>query len=178
MRNVRYACDVGANDGELISNTLALEEAGWIVLCVEPNPLLAEAGRKRRMLWREVACGSEDVEEAQFDIREGHHTYASESALRHPGGTGTMQNLPILKTVNVKIRRLDRLLEEAGFPRLDVLTVDAEGSEWDIMKGFTVERWKPRVIVLERWAHLPRIDIPGYDVVNRLALDDFYLRTP
>ena len=169
---VGYACDVGANDGRCNSNTLMFEEAGWTVLCIEPNPLLEEKGRLARKLWRQVACGAEDEDEAEFYSIEGHDTFASASALRN-------KSLPEVtawhKTFLVAVRTLDRLLEEAGFSRLDYLTVDVEGWEREVMKGFSVERWKPKVIVLEEWTD-EAIAIPGYSIVQRKSYDNIYKR--
>lgn len=170
--HIGHACDVGANDGRFNSNTLSFEERGWTVLCVEPNPLLAESGRERRKLWREVACGAADEDCVDFGVCGPMMPYPSRSSLgtqpRDSGG-------PAEKVVKVMVRTLDRLLEEAGFPRLDYLTVDVEGWERDVMAGFTVERWKPRVIVLEEWTD-NAIVIPGYTVVERRLYDNLYVR--
>lgn len=165
---VGHACDVGANDGLFFSNTMFFEQKGWTVLCVEPNPLLAEAGRKNRRLWREVACSAEDAELATFKSVKGNN-HASSSALMpegHADGADLFQ---------VRVRRLDRVLDEAGFPKLDYLTVDVENWERQVMAGFTVERWKPKVIVLEEWTE-EVIQIPGYDMTSRHEYDNVYVR--
>jgi FkbM family methyltransferase len=170
---VGHVCDVGANDGHYLSNSLLFEEKGWTVLCIEPNPDLAEIGRSRRKLWLEVAAGAEDSDEHEFGIT-GASPWASQSCLgvrsRHGGG-GAHPNI-----VKVKVRTLDRLLDEAGFPKLDYLTVDVEGWEREVMSGFTVERWKPRVIVLEEWTE-NAIAIPGYEITDRLHYDNLYVRS-
>jgi hypothetical protein len=44
---------------------------------------------------------------------------------------------------------VDRLLSEAGFPRLDLLSVDVEGTELDVLKGANIGRWAPRCIIAE-----------------------------
>ena len=163
---VGHACDVGANNGTFISNSLMFEEWHWTVLCVEPNPLLAEEGRSKRKLWRQVAAASEDCDDRYFNSIGGP-PYAASSALYPKGHIGDMP---------VVARRLDRILEEAGFPKLDYLTVDAEGSERDIMAGFTVEMWKPKVIVLEQWDG-NAIIIPGYTIVSRCGFDNLYTRS-
>lgn len=172
---IGHACDVGANNGVFNSNTLALEEAGWTVLCVEPNPLLAPDGRKARKLWREVACGEADADDADFSLYETGPHYASSSGLgvRGRGDCGLPRSI-----VKVRVRTLDRVLEEAGFPKLDYLTVDVEGWEREVMAGFTAERWKPRVIVLEDWNNDPagRLIIPGYSFVSRAMFDNVYRR--
>ena len=169
---IGYACDVGANNGLFLSNSLMFEEKGWIVLCVEPNPLLAVECKANRKLHREVAAASEDSDHRRLNIC-GAPPYASFTALLDDGilsqGKASDQIFPVVA------RRLDRILEEAGFPGLDYLTVDAEGSERDIMAGFTVERWKPRVIVLEEWTAEPII-IPGYTITGKHAYDNLYVR--
>jgi len=172
-----YACDVGANDGTFNSNTLVLEEMGWYVLCVEPNPHLAADGRMKRKLWREVACSDKDSEDEDFAIYTAGPKYASGSCLgkfnRNTDLT-TSDNVPPM-TAKVVTRRLDRVLEEAGFPRLDFLTVDVEGWEDEVMAGFTVERWKPEIIVLESWTERV-IPIEGYTVLEKRQFDNIYQR--
>lgn len=164
MPEFGYAVDVGANDGKLFSNSLFLEEKGWMVLCVEPNPLLEAEGRLARRLWRQVAAGSADGE-AEF-WANGGHPYASDSRI----GLGSGQKF------QVKVLTLDRIIEESGFPRVDFLTVDAESWEPQIMAGFTVERWKPRVIVLESWSVTPSVEVPGYERTERREFDNVWVR--
>jgi len=160
-----YACDVGANNGSLFNNTLALEKRGWLVLCVEPIPLLENDGRSCRKLWRQVACGAVDEEDREF-MCFGSHPYASYSGLEMRYRDDVSQYIRF----NVKVRTLDRLLEEAGFPRLDVLTIDTEGYEDEVLKGFTIERWKPQFIVVE--------DCDGQSALTKYALPKGYEEMP
>jgi FkbM family methyltransferase len=164
-----YAADVGANNGTFGSNSLCFEEKGWIVLCIEPNPLLEEDGRLKRRLWRTVACAAEDCEAHPF-AAVGGAPYASSSALIRAGSPGP-------ETAQVICRRLDRVLEEAGFPRLDYLTVDVESWEDEVMAGFTIERWKPTIIVLESWDDKQSVPA-GYERIERRAFDNIYKRLP
>jgi FkbM family methyltransferase len=171
LPKIGWACDVGASDGEFFSNTLTYEREGWTVLCVEPNPLLAEAGQNRRKLWRSVAAGPEDIEDGDF-VAFGGPPYASSSALypnRYKSGEAISHRFV------VPVRRLDRILEEAGFHRLDYLTIDAEGYEPEIMKGFTIERWKPKVIVIET-INKPGQAPAGYKFIERREHDDIFVR--
>ena len=163
LPGVGLACDVGANNGLFNSNTLHFEEQGWIVLCVEPNPLLAEEGRSRRRLWREVACSSEDGTATFFAV--GANPYASSSTI----GLGTGQPF------EVQVLRLDRVLEEAGFTRLDYLTIDVEGHEKKVLAGFTIERWKPTVLVVETWVDDMETPV-GYRRQERRQFDNVYIR--
>ena len=168
-----YACEVGANNGDFGSNTLLFEQLGWTVLCIEPNPLHEKHGRANRRLWRQLACSDHDSEGEQFEA-VGEYPWGADSAL--VGDVGKPQ-YPKNGTqyFTVKVRTLDRVLEDAGFPRLDFLSVDVECWERKVMAGFTVERWKPKVIVLEEWTE-NAIVIPGYTIKDRLCCDNIYLR--
>jgi FkbM family methyltransferase len=167
-----YAVDVGANDGIFASNTHWLEVAGWNVLCIEANPLLEEDGRKYRKLWRVAACGAEDIEQAPFTYCGGY-PYPSASGLVIDPRYGN--DASPMGTVQTVVRRLDRLVEEAGFPGLDYVSIDVEGYELEVLKGFDIERWKPKIIVCEDrdGTHQPP---PGYHLAVRSVLDDIWVR--
>jgi FkbM family methyltransferase len=166
---IGHACEVGANDGKFNSNTLMFEEIGWTVLCVEPNPVLAKSGRACRKLWRQVACSDSDSDGAEFGV---YRESPSGSSL---GVFSRVREGPAPRIMKVKVRTLDRVLEEAGFPRLDFLSIDVEGWEREVMSGFTVERWKPRVIVLEEHTDTPK-SVQGYTMIERRLFDNIYER--
>lgn len=172
LPKIGYACEVGANDGVANSQSLPFEESGWTVLCIEPNPRLAEDGKKARKLWVEAAAGANDVEEHPF--------YAYGTDGRGPSISGIAYypqygNHGPTMTDIVKVRRLDRLLDEAGFPGLDLLIIDVEGHEKSVLKGFTIERWKPAVMVIESLDN--RFTTPdGYVKYNRHTVDNIYVR--
>src|SRR6185436_6268240 len=141
-----YACDVGANDGAFSSNSLCFEQMGWYVLCVEPNPVFEQEARKHRKLWRQVAVSDKNGE-ALF-TQFGPYPWGGSGLKDLKGLRNNYPGEPVLEMM-VPTRKLDTILEEAGFPRLDYLTVDCEGCEPEVLAGFTVERWKPRVMVFE-----------------------------
>lgn len=162
------ACDVGANEGVAHDGTLWLEDLGWIVLCIEPIPQTFKELRQNRRLCINVACGSIDSEEKDFNIY-GSYPHASNSALVESGSVGENR-------VKVNVRRLDRILEEAGFDYLDYLMIDVEGSEQDVLDGFTLDRWKSKIIVVESWDEKPVPVLSGYRNILRNTLDNIYVR--
>lgn len=166
-----FACDVGANDGTFFSNTLHFEDKGWTVLCIEPNPLNIKSGHETRKLWRQVACGARD--ETGILYTRGGDNWASGTSLTTDD---VVHNTPHAFEFPVTVLRLDRVLEEAGFHKLDYLSVDTELSEPAVMAGFTVERWKPTIIVLENIEDRERIQIPRYEVIHRMEFDNVYKR--
>jgi len=171
LPDVGWACEVGANDGQYFSNCLHFEEIkGWTVLCVEPNPLLLDAGKSVRALWRQVAAAGED---GPIEFHSwGGFPYPSGSGTSIKSRTGTSDR----QVFTVQGLRLDRILEEAGFHKLDLLTVDVEGFELEVMRGFSIERWKPKIIVLEFYPDDFDYNIPGYTKIDRKEFDNVYQR--
>lgn len=171
-----YAADVGANNGLFLSNTKLFEDKGWYVLCIEPNPLLAEEGRRNRKLWRQVACGDRDGEILDF-YAVGDPPYGSESGFHNDQvSTVIKQRFP------VSAHQLDALLHHSGFPRLDLLCIDVERHEMQVLKGISLDFWKPKIIVAESQSDPESkqmddyLNPRGYDYIFTQELDRCYQR--
>jgi hypothetical protein len=79
----------------------------------------------------------------------------------------------------VPIRTLDAILCEAGIGGIDLLSIDVEGTELDVLAGFTIERYRPRLILLEddtrtRDKH-GYMTARGYKLVRRTDLNNWYV---
>lgn len=149
------AVDVGANDGTFLSKTLPLEQAGWRVLCIEPNTHYEAALRGCRKNVMMVACAAENQDDQPFYLVESKaNRYASFSALKlAPDAPAPAE------TVRVNVRTLDWCLSEAGlitgcheFDIVDLVTMDAEGGDMDVLRGLSITTWSPRVIIVENWS--------------------------
>lgn len=166
-----YAAEVGAWDGLADSPTWELEKRGWKVLCVEPNPGLEATLKQNRRLVAMYACGENDSENQPFHVY--HNNSASYSSLNPVTKSQMWQPTPGAKwsIEMVGVRRLTRLLEEAGFPRIDALSVDTEGTELDVLKGLDFDKYRPKRIVCEAWEDgLPiesHLADKGYRLVER-----------
>lgn len=165
-----YAIDVGANDGTYLSNTLALEKAGWHVLCIEANGYYGPA------LWatrKEVVIGGVGPadDEAMFHISKSENNkYAANSSLKNE-----YPNFSIPTTV----RPLDWYLQLWNPPQLDILCVDVEGTEIDVLAGFDLARWHPKLICLEDWceqSHKFEPYLPHYTKVAQFGYDNIFAR--
>lgn len=45
---------------------------------------------------------------------------------------------------------LDNILEQQGIkPHFEVLSVDTEGTEIDVLRGFTIDKWRPKMAIIE-----------------------------
>ena len=75
---------------------------------------------------------------------------------------------PVLESRVVHTMTLDEILSEHRTPEgLDYLSIDVEGHELEVLGGFDVQRWKPKVITIEYNYDAIRADVirsrlPGY----------------
>lgn len=155
-REQGFFVEVGAYDGFSYSNTSCLADRGWSGLLVEPVPAYAALARERYAARRdvevvEVAIGAHDGE-VSIHVA-GPLTTASSSLLAEYRQT----EWPLAKrwastdsAITVQQSTLDHLLEsrEIDAP-LDLLVVDVEGSERAVFDGFTVDRWQPKMMIVE-----------------------------
>lgn len=120
---------------------------GWRGLVVEPQADLAATHRhlRPRDIVYEGLAGSRDGE-AEFHQVEGLHGLSSmvRSMADEAGRFGASY-----QTVRMPMRRLDGLVAEAGFTRIDFLKVDVEGAEDEVLAGLDFAKIRPRIVVVE-----------------------------
>lgn len=84
------------------------------------------------------------------------------------------------KTIDVPVRTLDDILSEGQAPQpVDFLSIDVEGHEIDVLRGFDFARWRPRLILLEDHVtglgkHL-FMRSAGYRLIRRTGLNGWYV---
>jgi FkbM family methyltransferase len=145
-----HAVDVGASDGVSLSNTYFFEIMGWSVLCVEPSEVFREQLIKSRKLVRTVAAGAKDSDDAEFSVYGPVGGFAAGSSLSpDPAIVASVEGLSLHSKQRVQVRTLDRLLEEAGFHKCEYASIDTEGTEADVLKGFDTDRWGTKMIIVE-----------------------------
>ena len=140
--------EIGGNDGVTGSNTLFFEELGRPCVVVEPVPYLAQQIRARRRCTVIEAAADEREGEAEFLIAAGGDTLSTLNNVNralsrideHTGG---------IETIRVRTRTLDSILEEVDAKRIELISIDVEGNELSALRGLTLDRWKPRVLILE-----------------------------
>jgi FkbM family methyltransferase len=143
-----HAIDVGASDGVSVNTTFGLETAGWTVLSVEPNPEFWPALMKERAWVEKCACSNHQgtaTLHVNVNLPEAYTTIGPQ-----PNLVG-IAYCDEWVDITVRVDTVDHLLSKWAFPKLDALCIDTEGTEQEVLDGFGVERWKPRVIVLESW---------------------------
>jgi hypothetical protein len=118
--------------------------------------------------------------EASFFQVPGGEVYSSTRL--DPAHQQRLQRLGLQwQEVRVPMRTLDSILAEPPPRALDFVTIDVEGGELDVLKGFDLARWRPAVVVVETNASKRNPAIGRYFVARGYAyhhsidVNDFYL---
>jgi FkbM family methyltransferase len=175
--------EVGALDGIRYSNTYSFEQAGWTGICVEAHPDYIEIVRKNRPHSTVVfaAAGNED-KTVTFHTNKRGSLSSLDSSLKDYFETYG-EYFTGFEPVEVAMKRLDTILADANIQSpIDILSVDVEGAELLVLQGLDIERYQPRVIVLEAInaeklaecdQHLASF---GYQNARRVSSNSFYAR--
>jgi hypothetical protein len=83
-------------------------------------------------------------------------------------------------TIEVAVQTLDEILREAGAPTaIDFVSIDVEGHEVDVLRGFDLTHWRPRLILIED--HVTNLSAhralarAGYRLIRRTGLNGWYV---
>jgi len=169
-----FFVEVGANDPHARSQTLHLERAGWTGILIEPQPDLAEQLRTMRTgKVFAVACSSPEHAGRTMPLHVAGPLSSLDREHMAPGAAPE-------RVIEVPIRTLDSLLDEADAPKpLDFLSIDVEGHEIEVLRGFDIARWRPRLILLEdHVADLAKhrfMKSAGYRLIRRYENNGWYV---
>lgn len=168
-----FFVDVGANHPTLESQTWHLEQLGWNGLLIEPLDEYCEMLRKeRRARTIQVACSNpkNHGQQLRMTVAAGHSTLNA-----NPIALGTHSK----QFETVECRTLDSVLQDNDVQTIDMMSIDIEGHEMEMFAGFSLMRWKPRLVLLEDHVtthekHRHMVS-SGYQLIFRTGLNSWYV---
>lgn len=146
--------EVGAYDGVFVSNTWGLATRGWRGYMVEPVASLAEACRANHAHHEHIsihvlAVGPPGKESINLYLGDTL-TSASESTVELYKKIPWASHVTGAGVTEVRSMTLDSFLEEQQVaPGFELLVVDVEGYEPEVFSGFSISKWKPKVMIVE-----------------------------
>jgi FkbM family methyltransferase len=170
-----FFVEVGANDPQAGSQTWLLESHGWRGVLVEPLPHLACRLRaeRRHSLVVQAACGPRE-HPAMVEFHEAE--CSGHSSLRKHTIDARERYVAVHR---VPMLSLDEILAEAGHPTVDFVSIDVEGLELEVLRGFDLSRHAPALLLIEdllfnlkTHLHLCR---SGYRLVKRTGQNNWYV---
>jgi FkbM family methyltransferase len=180
-----FFVDVGAYDGVLLSNTFFFERLGWRGICLEPNPRVYEKLARNRScialnvgvaavaekmrflsLPEELELGSGFVEFFDQTSQFADEKYI-EQVCKQSG-----------RLLNIEAVNLNHLLAQNGVSRVDYLSIDTEGADWEILGSIDFDRFDIDVVSVESVRLGDRIAShmkkKGYRLIAILGADEIY----
>ena len=139
--DIGFFLDVGASDGIVFSNTLYFELAGWKGLCIEPNPrsFLVASFIRDNLIQKCVGLENKQVSYYQ-DLGENDLSGLKKYPNRE------------YRELKVEMIRLDRVIKLYDIKKIDLLSIDTEGTELDVLKSFDIKAVPPRIIIIEHFS--------------------------
>ena len=166
-----FFVDVGAHDGETFSQSLFLERHGWRGILIEPQSACCAMMRIKRPAAQvfQVACGApEQRGSATLQLDHQGSKLVSES---NPAQSGYEET---------QVMTLDDILGQVSHPPIDFLSIDVEGFELQVLRGFNIQKYHPRLLIVED--NLPnRLKVHwhlkghGYRLVKRTGCNNWYV---
>jgi FkbM family methyltransferase len=169
-----YFVDIGAADGELNSNSKALEELGWTGVAVEPFP--TNWSSRRCLLFKEVV-GSRMGDTVTFRV-SGELSGIETTLGKHREATTNA------RTVMLTTTTIADVLARARAPRfIHYVSLDVEGAEYDVLQGFPFSSHAVGAFTIEHNQEEPKrskiralLESNGYRFVRQQLADDWYVR--
>ncbi len=177
-----FFIEVGAFDGYHYSVTYALEAMGWNGLLIEALPGPFEKCSERRKharvvnsaLGRRGASGTTKF----VSVKDQYGGMLSFAQAESDHSRIIARSKVATTTIEVPLTSMDALLADHSGP-VDVAVIDVEGGELDVLDGFNLDKYKPRLLILEdnemganpalgNWMSTKPYVFAGWLAVNRL----------
>jgi len=140
---------------------------------VEPNPNLCSSIRRSRNTLL-FPCGASDrAGQATLEICDNRPALSTFGTMDQPDGGHVSR-------ISVQTRTMDSMLAECAVDRVDFVSIDVEGHELSALKGLTLSKWNPRVVIVEDLSEFRDVAVPvhmksqGYVRFLRTGCNDWY----
>jgi len=153
--------DIGAHDGISYSNTYFFEKnLGWTGICVEPIPEIFTRLKQNRNCTCIQACVAEKTKQDKFlYVREQNMDTEMLSGLLSNFNPDHVQRIERESSkknqiiFNVTCYSFNELLEKYGITHINFLSLDTEGSEFEILNALDFSKYTIDVITVEENHH-------------------------
>ena len=168
-----FFVDVGCYHPRKFNNTYALYKRGWRGINVdmeEDKIALFEAARPGDV---NIVCAVSDKRETVTRYRDGQFGLGSTIDDNHARKTSVDYDSGSIET-----KTLTEIIDGTryGGRQIDLLTVDAEGMDYKVVRSLDMERYRPKIIIVED--HHRDIDAVVETDIYRLLRDYlYYLRS-
>lgn len=154
-----FFIEVGAHDGIFQSNTLNLEESlGWKGILIEPslNAYLECIKNRPKSICINLALTSfEQYKKKEFVFGDFNSSPMSSVAANRSGFSkfenfkNYLSGITKKKLRPVSTAPLQLIIDKIGIDKVDFLSLDVEGFEYEVLKGVNFNKCRPKYILIE-----------------------------
>jgi FkbM family methyltransferase len=145
--------EIGANDGKTGSFSFNLAKIGWYGLNCEPIPRLYELCKKNHAQHPNVKniqiAAGEKKDILEIIDADTLSTMDSDTLQLYLQTNWTKNSFKNTSRIKVNVDTLDSILKTNEISEIDLFILDVEGFEENVLKGFTIDSYKPKIIVIE-----------------------------
>ncbi len=179
--NNGYYVDIGFNDGIKMNNTYLLELNGWIGLGIDPIAKNYDK-RPKTKIYKVPVFSQADLE-IDFLVSKYNELSGIQNLINRHRDKIYRSTYEIVK---LKTQTINCILTESNAPNfIQYLSLDTEGSEFDILSSINFEKYKFGCITVEHnYAQSQRTKIQnllcrnGYKLAKEVRFDDWYILDP
>lgn len=145
--------EIGAYDGESFSNTSCLADIGWTGYYVEPISFLAEKCYNRHKDNKKIKVFQNGIgtQEGNVKFYFGNTlTTSNTDAVEAYKQIEWSKGLGFNHIIEAHSVRLDTFIAHNNIPEeISLLVIDVEGNEYDVLNSFSLQKFKPKMLIVE-----------------------------
>lgn len=175
--------EVGANNGVDDSTSLFFEKIGWKCILIEPDPSLCQKIREaRKALIYEYAASNGNGVTTLYVVEGAARSDGLSTISINKEAHGRIKSFGFKsRPVRVQTMTLDNILIDAQIDgHIDFISIDVEGHEKEVLEGFSLIKWKPKIMLVEDNSNFENNVINnylrkfGYVRFRRTGVNDWY----
>lgn len=171
--------DIGTNHPILNNNTYLFYENGSRGVCVEPDPELFRVIKRTRTrdVCLQAGVGPEANDSADFYAMSSKPlgTFSQKEAEKNVA-TKNYGEQSIKGVLKLPLYTVDAIIEKYLSDSVDIISVDAEGLDFDIIKSIDMRKHRPKIICAETLRYNDEGSVEKqYEIANYLTSEGYFV---
>ena len=143
-----YFIEIGACDGKHLSNSFALEKKGWSGIICEPSNFWLQRMKNRKCVLSKKAVFSESGKKLIFNEVPKHPELSGcNDYLDNDNNSELRKDFTSYEVETISLN--DLISEHADKKQIDYISIDTEGSEFEILRNFDFKKFHVEVFTIE-----------------------------